>query len=141
MPYVDLPGVRLWFEDSGGNHIPAIFLYAASGTFESWVHQLPTFTQAGFRCITYDRRGWGRSQPLETGDQPGRGSLDLHGLVDYLALDSFHLVATAAGGIVALDYALTFIYIVFSSFQYSFCFAASPSHFLFLLFIPNYYLL
>ena len=57
MPYLDLPGVRLWFEDSGGNHIPAIFLHAASGTFESWVHQLPAFTQAGFRCITYDRRG------------------------------------------------------------------------------------
>ena len=29
-------------------------------------------------------------------------------MVDHLALDSFHLVATAAGGIVALDYALTF---------------------------------
>lgn len=108
MPYLELRGVRLWFEDSGVNHPPVIFLHAASGTFESWVYQLPAFTQAGFRCITYDRRGWGRSQPMDTGDQPGCGSLDLHGLVDHLALDSFHLVATAAGGIVALDYALTF---------------------------------
>ena len=83
-------------------------MHAASGTFESWVYQLPPFTQAGYRCITYDRRGWGRSQPEDTGDQPGRGSLDLQGLVEHLGLDRFHLVATAAGGIVALDYALTY---------------------------------
>ena len=44
MPYLELPGVRLWFEDSGGNSSPIIFLHAASGTFESWEYQLPTFT-------------------------------------------------------------------------------------------------
>ena len=84
MPYLELPGVRLWFEDSGGNGVPVVFLHAASGTFESWLYQLPPFTQAGYRCITYDRRGWGRSQPEDTGDQPGRGSLDLQGLVEHL---------------------------------------------------------
>jgi pimeloyl-ACP methyl ester carboxylesterase len=31
----------------------------------------------------------------------------LHGLLDHLGLERVHLVATAAGGIVALDYALT----------------------------------
>ena len=35
MPYLELPGVRLWFEDSGVNRAPIIFLHAASGTFES----------------------------------------------------------------------------------------------------------
>jgi pimeloyl-ACP methyl ester carboxylesterase len=33
---------------------------------------------------------------------------DLHRLADHLSLDRFHLVATAAGGIVGLDYALAF---------------------------------
>ena len=108
MPYLELPGVRLWFEESGGEGVPVIFLHAASGTFESWIYQLPSFIQAGYRCITYDRRGWGRSQPIGTTGQPGCGSLDLHGLVEHLGLDRFHLLATAAGGIVALDYALTY---------------------------------
>jgi pimeloyl-ACP methyl ester carboxylesterase len=106
MPYVDLPGVHLWYNDTGGNGAPVVFLHAASGTCESWVHQLPAFTAAGYRCITYDRRGWGRSRPDLRGEQPGSVSDDLHGLAEHLSLGRFHLAATAAGGIAGLDYAL-----------------------------------
>jgi pimeloyl-ACP methyl ester carboxylesterase len=106
MPSLELPGVHLWYNDTGGTGTPVIFLHAASGTSDSWVYQLPAFTAAGYRCITYDRRGWGRSRPLPTGEQPGYGSDDLHGLVEYLGLARFHVVATAAGGIGGLDYAL-----------------------------------
>jgi len=105
MPYVELPGVDLWYDDSGGTGTPVIFLHAASGTCESWVYQVPAFTATGYRCITYDRRGWGRSRANPTGEQPGYGSDDLHGLADHIGLDYFHLVATAAGGIGGLDYA------------------------------------
>ena len=71
MPHLNLPGVNLWYEDTGGAGTPVIFLHAASGTGESWVHQLPAFTTAGYRCITYDRRTWGRSQPTDPSEQPG----------------------------------------------------------------------
>src|SRR5262245_62305277 len=106
MSYVNLPGVRLWYIDSGGDGVPVVFMHAASGTYESWAPQLPAFTAAGYRCITYDRRGWGRSRPDPTGEQPGYLSDDLHGLVEHLGLDRCHLVATAAGGIASLDYTL-----------------------------------
>ena len=106
MPYIDLPGVNLWYTDTGGAGTPVIFLHAASGTADCWVNQEPAFNQAGYRCVAYDRRGWGRSQPAATGEQPGAVSDDLHGLAEHLGLDTFHLVATAAGGIGGLDYAL-----------------------------------
>jgi pimeloyl-ACP methyl ester carboxylesterase len=107
MPYVDLPGVHLWYNDTGGNGTPVMFMHAASGTCESWVYQLPVFTAAGYRCIAYDRRNWGRSQPdLTGGERPGSVSDDLHGLVQHLGLERFHIVATAAGGIGGLDYAV-----------------------------------
>jgi pimeloyl-ACP methyl ester carboxylesterase len=106
MPYTELPGVHLWYEDSGGNGVPVVMMHAASGTCESWVYQLPAFTAAGYRCIAYDRRGWGRSRTDPTGEQPGYMSDDLHGLADHLRLDRFHIAATAAGGIGGLDYAL-----------------------------------
>ncbi|PKB63827.1 MAG: hypothetical protein BZY80_05285 [SAR202 cluster bacterium Io17-Chloro-G2] len=106
MPYVEIPGVKLWYTDAGGEGTPAIFLHAASGTCESWVFQVPVFTAADYRCVAYDRRNWGRSRPSNTGDQPGYMGDDLQGLVDHLDLDRFHLVATAAGGITGLDYAL-----------------------------------
>ncbi|ETX00719.1 MAG: hypothetical protein ETSY2_38590 [Candidatus Entotheonella gemina] len=107
MAYATLPGVRLWYTDTGGSGSPMIFLHAASGTSESWVYQEPAFTAAGYRCICYDRRGWGRSQSV-TPDNPGNVSDDLHGLADHLDLGRFHLVATAAGGIIGLDYALSY---------------------------------
>jgi pimeloyl-ACP methyl ester carboxylesterase len=106
MPYIELPGVHLWYNDTGGTDTPVIFLHAASGTCDSWVYQEPAFTAAGYRCITYDRRGWGRSRPAASGEQPGYASDDLHGLTEHLGLGRFHLVATAAGGIGGLDYAL-----------------------------------
>jgi pimeloyl-ACP methyl ester carboxylesterase len=98
--------VHLCYNDSGGNGVPVMFMHAASGTVESWVYQLPAFTAAGYRCIAYDRRGWGRSRTDPAGEQPGTFSGDLHGLVEHLGLEGFHLAATAAGGIGALDYAL-----------------------------------
>ena len=106
MPYVELPGIDLWYMDTGGAGTPVVFLHAASGYCESWVNQVPAFTAAGYRCVTYDRRGWGRSRPKPIAQQPGYMSDDLHGLADHLGLDRFHLAATAAGGIGGLDYAL-----------------------------------
>ena len=43
MPYLSLPGVDLWYEDTGRSGTPVILLHAASGTTDCWVHQLPTF--------------------------------------------------------------------------------------------------
>ena len=107
MAYLSLPGVDLWYEDSGEPGTPVIFLHAATGTCESWVYQLPAFTSAGYRCVAYDRRTWGRSKATGAEHQPGFAVDDLHGLVEYLSLERVHLVATAAGGLTAIEYALT----------------------------------
>ena len=106
--YAELPGVRIWFKDTGGSGVPVVFLHAASGSSQVWEHQIPAFTAAGYRFIAYDRRGWGRSVIDPSGAQPGTAAADLHRLMDYLGVDRFHLVATAAGGSVAMDYAVSF---------------------------------
>jgi len=103
-----LPGVRLWYEDRGGRGVAAIFLHAASGSSGVWQHQVPAFTKAGYRFLAPDRRGYGRSAIDAAGPQPGTAADDLEGLVKGLGIDRFHLVGTAAGGIVATDYALSF---------------------------------
>jgi pimeloyl-ACP methyl ester carboxylesterase len=107
MPYLTLPGVDLWYEDIGGDGTPVVFLHAASGTCECWVHQLPAFTTAGYRCVTYDRRTWGRSRATDPDQQPGHPDDDLHALMEHLGLERVHLLATAAGGITGIDYALS----------------------------------
>jgi pimeloyl-ACP methyl ester carboxylesterase len=96
-----LPGVRLWFTDTGGNGDPIVLLHANTGTSEIWEPQIEAFSKGGYRVIAFDRRGRGRSQAdPATGPQPGHTSDDLHALADFLSLRRFHLV-----GFVALDYA------------------------------------
>jgi pimeloyl-ACP methyl ester carboxylesterase len=104
--FANLPGVRLWFTDTGGSGEPVVLLHANTGTSEAWTPQVAAFSKAGYRVIAFDRRGWGRSEPdPATGIQPGHTSEDLHALTDFLLLKRFHLVGVAGGGFVALDYA------------------------------------
>jgi pimeloyl-ACP methyl ester carboxylesterase len=105
--YAELPGVRLWYKDTGGSGSAVVFLHSNTGSSQNWDNQIPVFTRAGYRFIAYDRRGWGRSI-AETGAQPGTAADDLRNLIKHLGIDRFHLVATAGGGFVALDYALSF---------------------------------
>ena len=106
MPYADLPGVRLWYSDSGGDGPAVILLHAASGTSEGWVHQTPALEQAGYRCIAYDRGGWGRSILGDGEGGAASGPEELHALTVLLGLERFHLTGTAAGARPALEYAL-----------------------------------
>ncbi len=108
MTYADLPGDRLWYTDSGGNGTPIVVLHSNTGSSENWQrYQVPAFATARYRVIAVDRRGWGRSVP-EPGAPPGTAADDLHALMKHLGIGKFHLVATAGGGFVAFDYALSF---------------------------------
>ena len=104
--FAQLPGRRLWYLDTGGTGIPVVFLHAASGSSALLEHQIAVVRAAGYRFIAYDRLGSGRSV-LDSGSDPGSAADDLDALVSLLKIDRFHLVGTAAGGGVALDYALT----------------------------------
>jgi pimeloyl-ACP methyl ester carboxylesterase len=106
--HADLPGVRIWYMDTGGSGVPVVFLHASTGSMRVWEHQIPAFTAAAYRVIAYDRRGWGRSIVDPSGPQPGTAADDLHGLLELLGVDRFHIVATAAGGSIAWDVALSF---------------------------------
>ena len=106
--YADLPGVRVWHIDTGGGDSTVVLMHAATGSSRVWEHQIPAFTGAGHRIVAFDRRGWGRSIVDPSGPQPGTAADDLHALMDHLGVGRFHLVGTAAGGIVSLDFALSF---------------------------------
>ena len=61
--YADLPGVRLWYTNSGGSGVPVVLLHADTGNADSWEYNIPGFVEAGYWVIvTFDRRGWGRSK-------------------------------------------------------------------------------
>ncbi|MEO8255985.1 MAG: alpha/beta hydrolase [Acidobacteriota bacterium] len=106
--HADLPGVRIWYTDTGGSGVPVVLLHANTGSSRVWDYQTPAFTARGYRVIAYDRRGFGRSVIDPAGIQPGTGADDLLALLDHLGVNRIHLVGTAGGAFVALDFALSF---------------------------------
>lgn len=106
--YAELSDVRLSYIDTGGSGTPIVLMHAATGSSRVWEHQLPAFAAAGYRVIAYDRRGHGDTLVRPAAPASHAASDDLDGLMSHLRIDRFHLVGTAAGGIVSMDYALSF---------------------------------
>jgi len=102
----ELPRTRLFYWDTGGSGQPIVLLHPATGSALMWVYQQPVFAAAGYRVIGYSRRGYYGSDAAAK-DDPGVAVDDLHALVAYLGIDKFHAVSSAAGGSIAVDYAVS----------------------------------
>lgn len=102
MPYVRIgkensTDIELYYEDHGsGQAVILIHGYPLSGA--SWEKQVPVLLSAGYRVITYDRRGFGKSSQPTEGYNYDTFAQDLHELVTQLELNDFILVGFSMGG-------------------------------------------
>lgn len=102
MPYVRVGKensgeIELYYEDHGsGAPIVLIHGYPLNGA--SWEKQLPALLSAGYRVITYDRRGFGNSSQPTTGYNYDTFAEDLHKLIAHLQLNDFTLAGFSMGG-------------------------------------------
>ena len=89
--------VSIYYEDSGTG-LPVVFIHGWPLNGSMWEYQVTQLPQQGLRCITYDRRGFGKS------DRPfgcyGYNTLagDLKALLDELDLHEVTLVGFSMGG-------------------------------------------
>jgi len=105
--WAQLADTRLFYWDTGGDGPPIVLLHPFTGSALIWGYQQPAFARAGYRVIGYSRRGYYNSAPFEK-DKPGTGAEDLRQLVDALFIRRFHAVASAGGGSIAADFALSY---------------------------------
>ena len=78
--------IELHYNDHGtGKPIVLIHGYPLDGN--SWERQERALRAHGYRCITYDRRGFGHSSQPSTGYDYDTFAEDLKALLDHLALD------------------------------------------------------
>jgi non-heme chloroperoxidase len=102
MPYVTVGkensgDVELYYEDHGsGQPVVLIHGYPLSGV--SWERQVPVLLDAGYRVITYDRRGFGKSSQPTTGYNYDTFAEDLHKLLGQLKLRDVVLAGFSMGG-------------------------------------------
>jgi pimeloyl-ACP methyl ester carboxylesterase len=102
MAELDLSGISIYYEDSGGPGEPVVFshgLLMSSAMFEAQVAALAP----RYRCIAYDHRGQGRSA-----DPGGRVHTieetyhDAVALIEKLGIGPCHFVGLSMGGFVGM---------------------------------------
>jgi non-heme chloroperoxidase len=88
--------IDIYYEDHGaGQPVVLIHGYPLSG--RGWDKQLPVLLEAGYRVITYDRRGFGKSSQPVTGYDYDTFAADLSTLLEHLDLHDAVLVGHSMG--------------------------------------------
>src|SRR5438045_625417 len=89
--------IDLYYEDHGsGKPVVLIHGYPLSGA--SWEKQMPVLLNAGYRVITYDRRGFGKSSQPTAGYNYDTFAADLREVITHLKLQDVTLVGFSMGG-------------------------------------------
>src|ERR1700758_3794645 len=85
--------IEIHYEDHGSGQ-PVVLIHGYPLNGNSWERQeLP----AGYRCISYDRRGFGRSSQPTVGYDYDTFAADLNGLLEHLDLTDVILVGFSMG--------------------------------------------
>jgi non-heme chloroperoxidase len=101
MPYIKVGqensgSIELYYEDHGsGRPVVLVHGYPLSG--RAWDKQVPVLLDAGYRAITYDRRGFGQSSQPTSGYDYGTFAADLNTLLEHLDLRDAVLVGHSMG--------------------------------------------
>ena len=100
--------IELYYEDHGkGQPVVLIHGYPLDGA--SWEKQTAALLQAGYRVITYDRRGFGRSDKPAEGYDYDTFAADLNAVMNTLDLHSAVLVGFSMGTGEVARYLSTFV--------------------------------
>jgi non-heme chloroperoxidase len=101
MPYVTVgtensAAIEIYYEDHGAGQ-PVVLIHGYPLESSSWEKQTAVLLEAGKRVITYDRRGFGRSDRPTSGHDCDTYAADLSGLVSTLDLQDAVLVGFSMG--------------------------------------------
>ncbi len=103
MPFVEIgndddsDSVDIYVEDYGRGQ-PVILIHGWPLSHRMWEHQIEALVDGGYRCIVYDRRGFGESAKPWDGYDYDTLASDLRAIIDGLELDDVVLAGFSMGG-------------------------------------------
>jgi len=106
MPYAEVNGQRLFYEDTGSGGDVIVFSHGFFMSHEMFEPQVAALKDR-WRCIAWDERGHGQT---ETSPEPFTywdSATDLLGLLDHLDIERAVLAGMSQGGYLSLRAALT----------------------------------
>jgi non-heme chloroperoxidase len=89
--------IELYYEDHGAGR-PVVLIHGWPLNGASWEKQVAALLEAGYRVITYDRRGFGQSSKPASGYGYDTFAEDLHTLITTLDLRDVALAGFSMGG-------------------------------------------
>ena len=89
--------INLYYQDCGEGP-PVVLIHGWPLSHRMWEYQINALTEAGYRCIAYDRRGFGESDKPWTGYDYDTMSGDLHELLVNLDIEDAAIVGFSMGG-------------------------------------------
>lgn len=89
--------IDLYYQDHGTGQ-PVVLIHGWPLSSASWEKQVPVLLRAGYRVITYDRRGFGNSSRPASGYDYDTLADDLHRIMTKLDLRDAALVGFSMGG-------------------------------------------
>jgi pimeloyl-ACP methyl ester carboxylesterase len=95
--YLEINKINLFVQDEGKGQPTLIFLHFWGGSSQTW-NGVTAILKNKYRCISYDSRGWGRSDKPETGYNIEALAADTLALIDELAIENYVLVGHSMGG-------------------------------------------
>lgn len=113
MPYLEKTtaqqdsNLSIYYEDQGAGQ-PVILIHGWPLSGAMWEYQVPVLIESGYRVITYDRRGFGKSSRPWNGYDYHTMAQDLHNLITHLDLENVILVGFSMGGGELAQYVDTF---------------------------------
>lgn len=88
--------ITLYYEDQGSGQ-PVVLIHGYPLDGSSWEKQTAALLDAGYRVITYDRRGFGRSSHPSTGHDYDTYAADLNTVLETLDLQNVVLAGFSMG--------------------------------------------
>jgi len=100
MPFLEVNGTRLYYEDTGGEGVPIVFSHGLLWSGRMFHKQVEAL-KGRYRCITYDHRGQGRSDVWRV-DAVDMETVyeDAAALIEALGVAPCHFVGLSMGGFV-----------------------------------------
>ena len=94
--------INLAYDDTGAGD-PVLFIAGTGGAGRTWhIHQVPAFTAAGYRSITFDNRGIGATENAD-GFSTEQMVADTAAIIDELVGGPARLVAMSMGAYIAQE--------------------------------------
>ena len=107
MPYAEINGARLHYEQWGGGSESIVFAHGLLMRSQMYERQIAAL-QADYRCVAFDFRGHGRSESTPEGYSLDEFAQDAVELIRFLQCAPCHFVGHSLGGFVAMRVALRY---------------------------------